>query len=904
MITKFAKVGMPKYVTIGRAVVWLYVFFGTTAHVMSAVTRAPRQGVEDAAFSIAPYEALGEALLDDITRCLQCVKDRLGEIDHTESWQSYIEVLSCSNSDLDALEVPLDYGTVLLLLAQGLEALKRCINNCESEETVFACLQQIKELCDHMNGEGGIADLSKLSVVETELESLDSQLQEHDDIVCSKLMLIETDIDILIIDVAYIVNQIVSIRNNERAIVSKLEVITTDLDEFEPCRPIPITAARTIDSGDPSGVYCLANDISGTITISRSDVVLDLNGHEITDDSVGVLIEEDGGPVCNVVVMNGSIRASNEGVGFGVEVVDAEHVMLEKLVIQLWNRGIYVNTASKLIINHCSILECLQGIFALTITQSLIHDNYIANGQRGVVCDAPVSVRLDRCLITDMSQAGIQLFQVDLEGSICNSTAYNCSPGFSIETLSAPILLDNCIAIDCEIAGFVISGNNGVPLVRHCIAQLNPIGFLNTSTNGQFYENRSCNNTTANYSGVSEPIESPMNARGFDNVDCDLLTEDQVDVLESKACAVESLLDELESKVDEIDLLNECAPTVVTAPLDIDTNEPSGVYCLANDINGTITISRSDVVLDLNGHRIHRDGGAGVVITGEIYGVTVKNGSIEADTEGVGIGIVCDDQDTQHAITIDTVICKDWETGIQCDSVEKLNIGRVSLCSCIDGLRVTGVAGGLIEYVLVNSAGGDGITINGASRNILVTHCTLDASGDHGIKIEDGSLCVECRFCMSRGSGEASGTGFTATDSSDVIFTECSACEHAEGFVAEGMNRITIQRCAAYYNRKGFQCAGVNNTALLSYNNALYNTDEGLGFGFQDDASTNQYYNNNACNNDTNFSATIATGTVAPVTSPQNARGFANVDCDSGDTNLLNEIFDTVCSVYDLLLGG
>ena len=58
----------------------------------------------------------------------------------------------------------------------------------------------------------------------------------------------------------------------------------------------------------------------------------------------------------------------------------------------------------------------------------------------------------------------------------------------------------------------------------------------------------------------------------------------------------------IDSKIDVLLDDESCALTPITADANIISQ--SGSYCLANPINGTITISANDVTLDLNGYTI------------------------------------------------------------------------------------------------------------------------------------------------------------------------------------------------------------------------------------------------------------------------------------------------------------
>lgn len=74
------------------------------------------------------------------------------------------------------------------------------------------------------------------------------------------------------------------------------------------CQPTQITAPITISS---PGYYCLANGISGTITIASDNVVLNLNGHTINGEGgVGIAVEAGSARV----IFNGIITNASSGI--------------------------------------------------------------------------------------------------------------------------------------------------------------------------------------------------------------------------------------------------------------------------------------------------------------------------------------------------------------------------------------------------------------------------------------------------------------------------------------------------------------------------------------------------------------------------------------------------------------
>jgi hypothetical protein len=73
------------------------------------------------------------------------------------------------------------------------------------------------------------------------------------------------------------------------------------------------------------------------------------------------------------------------------------------------------------------------------------------------------------------------------------------------------------------------------------------------------------------------------------------------------------------------------APTTITSP---------GVYCVANQINGSIAILSSNVVLDLNQQIITGDGITLISVIGPVQNIEIKNGTLLNGNSSTGISLI------------------------------------------------------------------------------------------------------------------------------------------------------------------------------------------------------------------------------------------------------------------------
>ncbi|MBI2775531.1 hypothetical protein HYX58_05980 [Candidatus Dependentiae bacterium] len=120
----------------------------------------------------------------------------------------------------------------------------------------------------------------------------------------------------------------------------------------------------------------------------------------------------------------------------------------------------------------------------------------------------------------------------------------------------------------------------------------------------------------------------------------------------------------------------------------------SGNYCLANDIIGTITISSSEVHLDLNGFSVIAPGvasGVGTINIANVDNVSVRNGQL------YGLGIIASN-------------CND----LTLDSIRSFSCSNADIdCSAINGLAVT-------NYSIFNHFRDSSICVTSASSNNLL----------------------------------------------------------------------------------------------------------------------------------------------------------------------------------------
>jgi hypothetical protein len=294
-----------------------------------------------------------------------------------------------------------------------------------------------------------------------------------------------------------------------------------------------------------------------------------------------------------------------------------------------------------------------------------------------------------------------------------------------------------------------------------------------------------------------------------------------------------SKLEIIENRVDDLQSFD----TIITTTNIFDgyTISTPGVYYLGESGTKTtagnaITITADNVVLDLNNHTITMVSTfAAISISGTQNNITIKNGSIKTDANGIdAIGTI-----TQLTI-LDMVISKNSSPiansiGINLDTnVSNVLIARcqvqgldaqfnisASYCTLNDCIGRNGLSTGSLQYAF-GIFGADGIILN----NCIGTNCPTQ-----GFRVS-----TNCEFNNSNAIGNT-GSGFWLTpDSTGCSFNNCiSDSNTARGFLLDG-GTSTLKCCVAINNTiNGFAIANSSAENILC-NCLATQTTSGNGF--------------------------------------------------------------------------
>ncbi len=338
----------------------------------------------------------------------------------------------------------------------------------------------------------------------------------------------------------------------------------------------------------------------------------------------------------------------------------------------------------------------------------------------------------------------------------------------------------------------------------------------------------------------------------------------------SKISVLDSKIDLLDTQID-----SSCAPTPISSATTITA---SGPYCLAQDIQGTITINADKVTLDLNCFEIS-NASYGVVITNDHSDVTIKNGTIGggSTTSQVGISVAsgCARISIKNVTIVDCELVALDFSGSASSSIETIDIVN----SCIEnsgiGLQTDNVLSGLIKYCCI-SQNITGIFLN-KSEKIVIGECSSFSNERAGfeLKLSSNNRFNGCRAFDNGEIGSDNAFGFIASDGSNNTFQNChvqntktnatSGSKMAAGFALIGTEqKSVIADCSCKKTQAvsggssqakifGIYIAGTAQKCVVR--NALISGTTGGagGIGCEADGSANLIISNIGYENDTNF---------------------------------------------------
>lgn len=230
---------------------------------------------------------------------------------------------------------------------------------------------------------------------------------------------------------------------------------------------------------------------------------------------------------------------------------------------------------------------------------------------------------------------------------------------------------------------------------------------------------------------------------------------------------LDTLIDSVESKISStlepglVDLrlsVTQCEPVpIMSAPFTISS---PGIYCLARDVQDTITIASDDVEFDLNGRtiRVVNDSSSAIAIEDGLSNVRITNGFIALESVNSTVGIITRSGDQLFDLTIS-------------------GIGAVVLQD--EGL-IQGLPISIMRIANV--------------RNLTVEHCDLSART--GLFVENCFNIVMRDSRVQREDFQGGATSNTPAvriqDSENISIERCVTDQNSDGFLLSGEIRGSV----------------------------------------------------------------------------------------------------------------
>ncbi|HRN77647.1 MAG TPA: right-handed parallel beta-helix repeat-containing protein [Candidatus Dependentiae bacterium] len=722
---------------------------------------------------LSAVEALSvEVSVDNILICskLDVIDSKIDEI-MAESNASQLDVLE---SKIDVIDTELSIDSMLicsklehienelaLLSASEIDLINKnmmiLVSISDDLLDTFTVLSSVSEIILD-----NLSDLDVLvSGLSSQIDKLDTDLSIDNELINSKLMVIDSKIDEIIE---------ASDASQLDVLESKIDVLTTDVsvDNELICSKLEVIDSKI--------------DEIGTIDVSQLDV-LESNIDVLTSD-----VSVDNELICSKLMV---IDSKIDEIGaIDVSQLDAIESKVDVLIVDVSLDNELI--CSKLIVidskideiesSDASQLDVIESKVDVLDVDVSVHDALVRS-QLDVIESIVEDLNIDTELIIsqlDVLESKVDVIDTDLSldnEMICSKLMVIDSKIDEILAISEESLLD---VLESKIDVLDVEISIHDELVR---SQLD----------------------------VIESIVEDL------NIDTNFIIS-QLDVLESKVDVIDIeisvndalILDELaviESRLD--DLAECCACDVIIMQADIPYSiEAPGVYCLGEDIDasafnvGIGIVSTENVLLDLRGHTINGGGttnNAIQVISSD--NVVIQNGRI------VGTDV---DAITVSSSTSERVIIRDMQiSDVIADGISvsgtNCTVTRCEITSFTGvGINITPSANvrAVIEDCIIRN-GVTGILTSSIAANCSIINCECSGNTTAGFNIQGANNVVA--NCVASGNTGGSGIGFDISGANCQV-KDSSSVGNTVGIDLNGVT--TIELCNNIVNGNTTDFAG------------------------------------------------------------------------------------------------
>lgn len=239
-----------------------------------------------------------------------------------------------------------------------------------------------------------------------------------------------------------------------------------------------------------------------------------------------------------------------------------------------------------------------------------------------------------------------------------------------------------------------------------------------------------------------------------------------------------------------------------------------GYYCLANDINNTLTITADNVTVDLNNHTISAPGTIGVFINGA-RNAFVTNGRIDNTNNGVELNSTTTSKISNLVITncsnvgilqtaCNAIIFQDLVidtcsfVGMLGDIIDS-ELTRINISNSLNGIIAQIASNSIFNDIQVVDCGGVGATralgLFFGRNNQLINCSVIDFQGNEGISLSIFDSILE--NCMVQNLvSTANGVGIRSSGT-NVLLKNCSVIniQSNSGSVGFSMSFASLENC-------------------------------------------------------------------------------------------------------------
>ncbi len=646
-----------------------------------------------------------------------------------------------------------------------------------------------------------------------------------------------------------------------------LEAIASKVDI--PCPSCMATAISAPGTISMPGSYCLAKNITGTITIAADDVTLDLNNHTIDSGSIGVEIMGN-----NATVLNGTIQNTS---ACGIKISGANNSVLTAIDVINTPTGYILQNTSSSLITECRARIISSAGFSLVAssTNNLVNCQTITMTSTGTAygfyaADGTLN-NFTGCAATDISTSstltGDRVAGFYLTDSESNDTINACR----VTNVQSPDMNVTACGIFVANSGHTITANNVIGVTAGGNAG---VGIFAESTVNYVAQNTACSNDK-NYSRVDALfLGSQANARGVANVDCSLPntpnsieadfsgTYTTIAAIITETWSIESKCEVVSDKLVSIPSQFPIEQNATTIENSFTLSQPGSYFLRQNmGTNGgfpiAIRITSSDVTLDLNGFTFI----GALIINEDLENITIKNGILSGAPDPL---ITLNNNDTNVSLSnllFHFCLTSMWATTAStianliiknCSFIGYNNYGvDLNEAALINGLCIqdcyfnanssadnspTDIAisnGNHIQIInaqhMLETPNATGCLLT-TCTNSVVQHCSYQINKNvyalttpTNITCFAASSCTQLNLqrCITQNATDITGssTGLSITACTDAVLSECKAIGNgnaqSEGFIFMSTGTaVTAERCVAINNDHGFYVDGITNMTL------------------------------------------------------------------------------------------